>query len=122
MNTNYGTEIKVADIKKRYIENIIESAPLCGSISEIVLFGSALEERCKEQSDIDIAVISKYTVNRLCKNKGFSRFLEQIYSLDDSQEYDRLYFYSINEIEKKKDETSICRELSQKGKVIYRRI
>lgn len=122
INTNYGEKVRVAEIKRDYIENIISSASQCKAISEIVLFGSALEERCREQSDIDIVIVSKYTVNILSKNKGFSRFVEQIYSLDFSQEYDRLYFNSLDEIANKMDSVPICKELMQKGKVIYRRM
>lgn len=101
IDTNYGEKIEVAEIKRNYIENIISSASQCKAISEIILFGSALEERCCEQSDIDIVIVSKYAINILCKNKGFSKFVEQIYSLDFAQEYDRLYFNSLDEIEKK---------------------
>lgn len=122
IDTNYGEKIEVAEIKRNYIENIISSASQCKAISEIILFGSALEERCCEQSDIDIVIVSKYAINILCKNKGFSKFVEQIYSLDFAQEYDRLYFNSLDEIEKKMDSVPICKELVQKGKVIYRRI
>lgn len=122
IDTNYGEKVEVAEIKRNYIENIISSASQCKAISEIILFGSALEERCCEQSDIDIVIVSKCAINILCKNKGFSKFVEQIYSLDFAQEYDRLYFNSLDEIEKKMDSVPICKELVQKGKVIYRRI
>lgn len=122
LKTNYGTKVEVADIKKDYIENIINEAQKCRQISAIILFGSALEEWCKDSSDIDIAIISHQTINDLSKNKGFSRFVEAVYSMDFSQAYDRLYFHSIEEIEQKKDTVPICKELSDKGKVIYRRV
>ncbi len=121
LNTNYGAEIQVADIKKTFIDNIIELAPLCKQISEIILFGSALEEKCTDKSDIDIAIISNLTINALCKNKGFSKFIEAVYNIDLSQDYDRVYFTSIEEIEKKQEVAPICKELLQKGKIIYRR-
>jgi predicted nucleotidyltransferase len=122
VNTNYGTSVEVADIKKKYIENIIDAAAQCRQISEIILFGSALEERCNEKSDIDIAIISRQTINSLCKNKGFEKFVETVYSMDFKQDYDRLYFSSMEEIEQKKSDVPICRELADKGKVIYRRV
>ena len=122
LNTNYGAKIQVADIKKKCIENIIHCASQCRQINEIILFGSALEERCNEQSDIDIAIISKHTVTSLCNFKGFSKFVQDIYNFDFKQEYDRLYFISTDEIEQKKNEVPICKELSQKGKIIYRRM
>lgn len=121
INTNYNTEVKVADIKRGYVENIISAAEHCSQIIAIILFGSALEERCKETSDIDIAIVSKHTVNALCKMKGFTKFVEQIYEYDYKQKYDRLYFSSLDEIENKQNETWICKELVQKGRIIYRR-
>ena len=47
--------------------------------------------------------------------------MNNLYSYDMEQEYDRIYFKSIKEIEEKKDDIPICNELIQKGKVIYRR-
>lgn len=122
LKTNFGTKVEVADVKKDFIENIIIEAQKCKQISAIILFGSALEERCKNSSDIDIAIISQQTINSLCRNKGFSRFVEAVYSMDFSQAYDRIYFRSIEEIEQKKDIVPICKELLDKGKVIYRRV
>ena len=48
--------IQVADIKKKYISNIIDAASKCDLIDKVVLFGSSLEERCKDSSDIDLAI------------------------------------------------------------------
>ncbi len=121
INTNYGEEVKVADIKSVCIENLINVAPICNHISEIILFGSALEEKCTDDSDIDIAIISKKSVSALSKSKAFSNMLRAIYTADWSQEYDKLYFTSMDEIIDRRDETPICEELIQKGKVIYRR-
>lgn len=122
ITSNLGEMIKVADIKKKYIQNIIESASKCKSIEAVILFGSALEERCTDNSDIDIAIISKYTVNGLCRLKSYIKFMSDIYGFDLSQEYDRLYFKSFSEIEEKKDETYICKELIEKGKIIYKKV
>lgn len=120
--SNDGQCIEVADIKKSYIEKIISSASKCKHIDAIILFGSALEERCTEKSDIDIAIISKYTVDKLSGIKSYSKFVSEIYELDLSQEYDKLYFKSLSEIEEKKEEAHICNELVQKGKIIYRKV
>ena len=105
---------------KEHIENIIKSAEKCNKIEAIVLFGSSLEDRCREESDIDIAIISRYTIDRLSRYKSFRNFTDRIYGKDTTQSYDILYFKSSSEIEKKKEMTTICGELSQKGKVIYR--
>lgn len=120
MRTNFQTEVAIADIKKTYIENIIQSAERCNKIDAIVLFGSSLEDRCKDESDIDIAVISKYTVSRLCKYKSFRDFTDSIYRKDMNQSYDILYFKSLDEIAEKEETVDVCRELLQKGKVIYK--
>ena len=120
LQTNFQTEVAIADIKTEHIENIIKSAEKCNKIEAIVLFGSSLEDRCREESDIDIAIISRYTIDRLCRYKSFRNFTDRIYGKDTTQSYDILYFKSLSEIEKKKEMTTICGELSQKGKVIYR--
>lgn len=121
LETNYGLKIKVADIKKVCVQNIIEAAPQCRQISEIILFGSALEERCTERSDVDIAIISKRGVSGLSGTKGYEMFMNRLYECNKDQEYDRIYFKSVKEIEEKKDTVLICRELLEKGELIYRR-
>ena len=62
--------IRVADIKKDYIQNIIDSVILCKEIDKVVLFGSALEERCTDASDLDIAVFGKYPKNQMYRLKS----------------------------------------------------
>ena len=118
--TNVGTEVKVADIKLPFIKNIAEQAEKYTSIQAVILFGSSLEDRCTEKSDIDIAILSQYTVNRLCNIKSFRKFMDSIYEFDLEQAYDWLYFRSISEI-KKNNEVLVCRELDSKGKVIYQK-
>ena len=119
LQTNFQTEVAIADIKKAYIENIIHSAEKCDKIDAIVLFGSSLESRCEEGSDIDIAVVSMYTVEHLCRYKSFRNFTDSIYSKDMNQNYDILYFKSFDEIERNEGKVAICGELRKKGKVIY---
>lgn len=122
IKNNIGDTITVAENKKRHIENIIKAAEKCKQITGIILFGSALEERCTDKSDIDLAIISCRTVNELSKTVGFKKFLADIYAIDEKQEYDRLYFKYFEEIIQKRDKVPICAELVQKGKIIYRRI
>lgn len=122
IQTNHNTSVEIADIKKKYIENIIDKAPICNKISAIILFGSSLEERCTDESDIDIAIISDYTIGRLCKIKSFNTFTEILYKFDLNQDYDILYFKSLEEIQQNKTNAPICKELKQKGKIIYRRV
>ena len=121
MQTNFHTSIQVADLKKGYIENIIENAGKCNKIDAVILFGSSLESRCKEDSDIDIVIISKLSVNGLSRFKSFHEFTKNIYAKDLKQDYDILYFKSLAEIEKKQNQTAICKELMTKGKIIYRK-
>lgn len=122
IKTNFNEEINVADIKHKHISNIIKHAENCKSIAEIILFGSSTEERCTSSSDIDIAIISDKTVTELDKLSSFKKFIYNIYSFDTTQEYDRLYFKSYDEIEKNKKNVPICKEIIQKGKRIYRRL
>ena len=56
-----GKTINVASLKIKYIKNIIDNISRCNLIDKVVLFGSSLEERCTENSDIDIAIFGKKT-------------------------------------------------------------
>ncbi len=119
MDTNFGTKIDVADIKKKFIENIISSATECDKIESIILFGSALEDRCKNTSDIDIAIISSVTRSRLFASAAYKEFTNRIYDLEKEQDYDILQFNSKQALEKKKD--FVCQEILNKGQTIYKR-
>ena len=121
MQTNFHTTIQVADLKKDYIENIIENVGKCSKIDAVILFGSSLESSCKEDSDIDIVIISKLSVNRLSRFKSFHEFTKNVYTKDLKQDYDILYFKSLAEIEKKQNQTTVCKDLLSKGKIIYRK-
>ena len=114
-----GSKIKVAECNKKCIENIVSVTPKCKQIDAIVLFGSALEERCTTKSDIDIAIISRYGISKLSELKSFRDFVRNLYGADAMQEYGRLYFNSIEEIVRKREEAPICNEILAKGKIIY---
>lgn len=90
--------IKVAEIKKAYIENIIKCVPLCNAIDKVVLFGSALERRCTDSSDVDIAIFGKYPKSKMFKLKSYNDFVEAVVvSYGELQDYDLLY-YGIEEV------------------------
>ena len=59
---SYADGRYVADIKLPHINNITQEACKTKSINRIVLFGSSIEDRCTEQSDIDIAVFGNKTI------------------------------------------------------------
>ena len=84
----------VAEIKHKYIENIIKQAAKCKNIKRIMLFGSALEERCQESSDIDIAVFGESPKGKYLKSKEFKDFQRALFIYGDAfaQDYDILYF------------------------------
>ena len=52
IKTNHGEDVRVADVKRDEIINIINAASLCKKIDMLILYGSALEDRCNEKSDI----------------------------------------------------------------------
>ena len=119
IDTNINTKVKVSEYKQNQILCIIKLAASCEEIEQIILFGSSLEEKCTERSDIDFVVISKHPVSVLSKKKSFREFLEHLYMNDDFEsEYDILYFKSVEEISKNKEDR-ICAEINEKGKVIY---
>lgn len=88
-NGNY-----VADMKHKYIVNIADQAKQCSNISRIVLFGSALETRCTDKSDIDIAVFGEESKAKYLRSKEFKDFQRRLFTFGDSfhQNYDILYF------------------------------
>ena len=82
----------VAGIKLRHIQNICAQAPKYPGIAKIVLFGSVLEERCTEESDIDIAVFGDMSKGKYLQSKEFREFRGHIFQYDLNQDYDVLYF------------------------------
>ena len=106
----------VADIKYDYIKNIALQAETCKNINRIMLFGSAMEERCTDRSDIDIAVFGNETKSRYLRSKEFRDFQSRLFRFGFEQNYDILYFQ-----EGKTSGDSILEDIS-KGIEIYRRI
>lgn len=119
IKTNNGVYIKVADIKAEIIKQILELAPICEKIDYIYIFGSSVEERCTEKSDIDIAIVSNVTRSRLFNARDYRDFTGRLYSIDIEQEYDILQFNSIEAIEKSKD--FVCKDILSKGRLLYSR-
>ena len=106
--------IKVADIKEKYMQNIADAARECDYIDKVVLFGSSLEEYCKEDSDIDIAVFGNVCMSRCLKSKKYLRFVGRLSRFDNLlQRYDVLYFRS-----GVRDKSPILNEI-EKGEVLY---
>ena len=70
---------RVADIKQKYMHNIVDAADKCDIIQRVVLFGSSIEERCKETSDIDLAVFGTQVPSRALTSKKYERFARQLY-------------------------------------------
>ena len=88
-----GRTIHMADIKQKYVANIIDAARKCDYIDKIILFGSALEERCQESSDIDLAIFGNQPEGKCLTSAGYRRFARQLSRFDDfAQNYDLLYF------------------------------
>jgi predicted nucleotidyltransferase len=90
----YDKDKFVADIKYDYILNIAKQASVCKNISKIMLFGSAIEERCNENSDIDIAIFGDMQKIKYLRSKEYDRFHTGVVSYrgDFTQDYDILYF------------------------------
>lgn len=114
-----GDNVEVASIKEHTIRKIIDKANICNKIDAIILFGSSLEERCTEQSDIDMAFIINTSMSRLVSDGGYKKFKKYLYSIDENQEYDILYFRSLENIRSSKD--FVCKDIISKGKTVYER-
>ena len=122
VKTNYNTEIEVADIKKDVIENIIDAAGICEKICQIILFGSVIETRCTEESDIDMVVVSNVTRSRLYKDKSYQEFLRKLHDEDGyDQMYDVICVHGMEEIYQKQNVTKLFRDVIENGRTLYRR-
>lgn len=122
VKTNFDTEIQVADIKKDVIENIIKAASVCTRICQIILFGSVIEDRCQEDSDVDMLVVSDTTRSQLYKDKGYQEFLKRLHAKDGyEQMYDVICVNGIEEIYQKQDSIGLFRDVIECGKTLYRR-
>ena len=106
---------RVADIKLKYIENIAKQAEACKGISRIMLFGSSLEERCSDRSDIDIAVFGTQPREKYQRSKEYRDFHRNVFLFDLNQDYDILYFP-----EGSKEKPRIMNDI-EKGIEIFRR-
>ena len=85
--------MRVAENKIKYIRNIVDAARKCAAIDRVVLFGSSTKARCKDQSDIDIAVFGSMPKTKCLISRQYRDFTNQLYSFDDyKQAYDILYF------------------------------
>lgn len=115
----YGEMIQVSELKKKYIVNIIKSANACKFIDKIILFGSCLEERCNEYSDIDIAVFGDRTQSQMYKLASYRKFSEGVcsYDIGDLQSYDIFYF---KEGDEKNNNSELMKNILS-GRVIYRK-
>ena len=119
IQSNAGANIEVADIKADIIKKILEIAPGCSKIDYIYIFGSSVEERCTEKSDIDIAIVSNVTRSKLFESKDYKEFTNKLYNIDLEQDYDILQFNSIKRIKESND--AVCNDILTKGKLIYKR-
>lgn len=109
-------QICVAEIKQKYIRNIIDAARECDLIDRVVLFGSSLQERYRDTSDIDIAVFGNQPRSRALTSRKYERFARRMYSFDNhAQAYDILYFRSGSG-----DSSPILHEISR-GEELYAR-
>lgn len=112
----YGRDVNVAEIKQKYINNIVEAAQKCDLIDRVILFGSSTQERCTDASDIDLAVFGEQPPSRVLTSKKYEQFVRQLYSYDShSQAYDILYFKRGT-----KQNSLIMNEIN-KGEVLYAR-
>ena len=88
-----GNIVRVADIKEKYILNIVNAAEDCDCIDKVVMFGSAITKDCEDTSDIDLAVFGNQAKGKALTSIKFRQFLNRLSEFDDfNQTYDVLYF------------------------------
>ena len=123
ITNSLGEQIEVAEIKADTIKKIIKIAKICDKIDYIYLFGSSVEERCTDESDIDLAIISNVSASKLCNRSSYREFKERLYAIDTDQEYDRLQFNSLKAIRNSKEPVCLEREaaVSKRGNFVCMR-
>ena len=120
IQNNVGDSFGVADIKKDIIEEIIRIAGECNLIDTIYLFGSSLEKRCTNRSDIDLAIIGKVTRSRLFRSKAYDDFKTKLYKINEDQDYDILTFNSQAALDNSKE--FVARDILTKGRIIFKNV
>ncbi len=108
--------IKVASIKKEYIQNVVANIHVCKAIDKVVLFGSSLHENCTQLSDVDIAIFGKQSKQRMYRMKSYNDFVNAVVSYGEVQDYDLLYFDSTKEYT-----DPIMRDINE-GEILYERM
>lgn len=107
-------EVNVAEIKSKYIANIVDAAAKSKGIEKVILFGSSVNGNCTEESDMDLAVFGSLSKTKYLTSGDFKRFYDQLILFDDfRQTYDVLYFNS-----KAVHDSPIMRQI-QEGEVLY---
>ena len=91
LKTANGTAL-VAAHKADCVSNIVSLAKNTADVSRIILFGSATGNRCRKNSDIDIAVLGRTSKAKMLKSKAYKEFVRDIRHFNKIQNYDILYF------------------------------
>lgn len=79
-------EIMVNELKADHIRNIARVARLLNFIKRVVIFGSSVREDCREDSDIDVFVITDMNAQYAMRTLE-----DAVRKYDESQEYDFIY-------------------------------
>ena len=107
--------VRVAEIKKDCILNVIHSCELCPDIHSVVLFGSGVREDCSVPSDVDIAVFGDKSKAKMFKSSSYRKFVNSVCSCGELQDYDILYF------DRTKVTDSLILDNIAQGVVLYKR-
>lgn len=106
---------------------IINNAHLCKHIKEIWMFGSGLEERCNEDSDLDVCIVFDGVGGKLHKLYNLKSYnnsrgsVISLYDLYDKRYRDVDFLHSTN-IERDAREMRVFKEVLDCGVCIYRRV
>lgn len=106
-----GVEIMVSEYKRDRISKYIDVLPSYKDILKVVLFGSALEERCRPDSDVDLCLL--YSGEK----EVYYRFLDNLWDKyewtmdDDLIGFDTQWFNNNN--------SGALRDIKSKGVVLF---
>ncbi len=111
-----GDIIQVSEYKIGRLQKYIKIFSELNGIDRVILFGSTLEERCREDSDMDFCLL--YTGDRRMIYRGN---LRKIWSLYPDSSYDDFLAFDKERFDRGEGLYTVMRDVKNRGVVVYDR-
>lgn len=100
--------VKVAQNKVKYIKKLIETVENTGKMSKVIIYGSALTEDCREDSDVNVVLVGD--MEEYSGYQVISDILDVCMDIDIDQDITCLYY---------KEGSPEIKQYLDKGKVVW---